>query len=72
MNTFDLKKEIPLLLLVALPMIYLASIWGTLPDTVPIHFNAKGEADGWGSKTTLIWLPLAMTLGTYLLIDLLC
>jgi len=67
MNTFDLKKEIPLWILVALPMIYLASIWGTLPETVPIHFNAKGEADGWGSKTTLIWLPLAMTLGTYLL-----
>ena len=67
MNTFDLKKEIPLWILVALPMIYLASIWGSLPDTVPIHFNAKGEADGWGSKTSLIWLPLAMTLGTYLL-----
>ncbi|MER2000695.1 MAG: DUF1648 domain-containing protein, partial [Lysinibacillus sp.] len=31
--------------------------WSKLPDTVPIHFNIKGEADGWGSKYTLIILP---------------
>ena len=32
--------------------------WSKLPDTVPIHFNIKGEADGWGSKYTLIILPI--------------
>ena len=29
--------------------------WSTLPQSIPTHFNAKGEADGWGSKE-MIWL----------------
>lgn len=29
--------------------------WGTLPNSIPIHFNAKGDADGFGSKW-MIWL----------------
>lgn len=45
----------------------LGVIWNTLPETVPIHFKFKGEADGWGSKNTLIWLSLGLTLGIYLL-----
>ncbi|PTD94077.1 hypothetical protein C9439_04425, partial [archaeon SCG-AAA382B04] len=28
-----------------------------LPETVPIHFNAQGEPDAWGSKTSLLILP---------------
>ena len=67
MNTFNLKTEIPMWILVILPMIYLGMIWNTLPEQVPIHFNAKGEVDGMGSKNMLIYLSLGMTLGTYLL-----
>lgn len=67
MSTFNLRKEIPLWIIAMLPMAYLASIWNVLPETVPTHFNIKGEADGWGSKNMLIWLPLALTVGTYLL-----
>jgi len=67
MNSIELKKEIPIWIIIIVPIAYLIYIWGSLPDTVPIHFNAQGEADGWGSKQTLIWLPLAMTLGTYLM-----
>lgn len=70
MATYNLKKELPILILALLPMAYLASIWNVLPETVPTHFNASGEADGWGSKTILIWLPLALTIGTYLLMQL--
>ena len=29
-----------------------------LPETVPIHFNLAGDADGWGSKYFLLVLPL--------------
>lgn len=29
-----------------------------LPDSVPIHFNFVGEADGWGSKYFILLLPL--------------
>jgi uncharacterized membrane protein len=30
----------------------------TLPETVPVHFNIKGEADGFGSKVSILPLPL--------------
>ena len=29
--------------------------WGTLPQTIPTHFDAAGNADGFGSKG-MIWL----------------
>lgn len=31
--------------------------WSKLPDTIPIHFDLKGNADGWGSKATIWVLP---------------
>jgi len=42
-----------LLVLILLPAVYYAD----LPDTIPQHFNAKGEADGFGSKTFVWFLP---------------
>lgn len=32
----------------------------SMPDTVPVHFAAGGEADDWGSKVTILWLSLLM------------
>ena len=32
--------------------------YSTLPDSIPIHFNASGAADGWGSKGMIWLLPL--------------
>src|SRR5665647_1280270 len=37
---------------------YFAVKWADLPNTVPIHFNGAGDADGWGSRYVLIILPL--------------
>ncbi|WP_304029924.1 DUF1648 domain-containing protein [Corynebacterium glyciniphilum] len=31
-----------------------------LPDTIPVHFGPGGEADAWGSKTTVLFLALIM------------
>ena len=28
------------------------------PDTLPVHYNARGEIDGWGSKYTYLLFPL--------------
>jgi uncharacterized membrane protein len=36
--------------------------YSTLPDTIPTHFNAAGEADGFGSKASIIGLPFIATL----------
>jgi uncharacterized membrane protein len=33
-----------------------------LPNTIPIHFNAAGQADGFGGKGTIFTLPLVATI----------
>lgn len=37
---------------------YFAVKWADLPNTIPIHFNSSGDANGWGSRSILIILPL--------------
>ena len=38
--------------------------WLTLPDRIPIQFNAAGNPEGWGSKNTLLILPgVSLVLG---------
>ena len=39
-----------------------------LPDTIPTHFNAKMEADGWGPKI-MIWMLPVIGLLTFLIVD---
>ena len=39
-----------------------------LPERVPTHFDAAGNANGWGSPSTLLLLP-AVAAGLYLLIS---
>lgn len=43
----------------------LLALWGwtithysSLPETIPTHFNAAGKADGFGSKVSIIALPV--------------
>lgn len=50
-----------LLMLLLLPILYYAE----LPDTIPMHFNAGGEADGFGQKAVL-WVLPALGLGLFL------
>src|SRR5690349_17310884 len=52
-----LTKEVFLFLLSLLPLLYLWTIWHQLPETVPTHFNIKGEADDWSSRASLILIP---------------
>ncbi|MEO0731407.1 MAG: SdpI family protein [Bacteroidota bacterium] len=42
---------------VFLPFIYLATIYGGLPAEIPIHFDWRGQPDGWGPKIVLWVLP---------------
>lgn len=44
-------------------------VWGltiinysNLPDTIPIHFDGAGQADGFGGKATILTLPLIATI----------
>ena len=36
--------------------------FSNLPDSIPTHFNAAGEADGFGRKASIIGLPVIATL----------
>jgi uncharacterized membrane protein len=33
-----------------------------LPDTIPTHFNLKGEVDGYGNKSEILYLPVLATI----------
>lgn len=46
---------------IVMMILYIALNWSTLPDTVPIHFNAAGEVDGWASKWSIFMLPIIAT-----------
>lgn len=60
-----LKQEIPLIIIVLLPFMYLAFIWNELPQKVPMHWNIEGEIDRYGDKTELIITPTLLPLIIY-------
>lgn len=44
-------------------LLFLIYNWNGLPDEVPVHYNALGEVDRWGSKMELLILPM---IGTFM------
>lgn len=56
-----MKKSTPNLLaalvILAIPFAYAAFIYPTLPQTIPTHFNMKGEADAFGERSTIFLGP---------------
>ncbi|MBP1948019.1 DUF1648 domain-containing protein [Virgibacillus litoralis] len=38
-------------------IVYVVQAYNSLPESVPTHFNAKGEADAWGNKGTVLLMP---------------
>ena len=63
----NIKKELPLLLIVAMPFAYLAYIWNDLPAKVPMHWNADGKIVRFGSKLELLTLVLMLPVLTYII-----
>lgn len=64
---FSLKKELPLILIVLLPFLYLAYIWNDLPEQVPLHWNVNGEIDRYGDKSELIMIPFLLPVLVYVI-----
>lgn len=62
----DFRKELPIILIAISPLLYLAYIWNSLPEMVPTHWNWNGEIDRWNQKNSLIFLTIALNLGSYL------
>tara|TARA_R100000935_G_scaffold1439_1_gene4563 strand:- start:122016 stop:122447 length:432 start_codon:yes stop_codon:yes gene_type:complete len=44
--------------LILLSFLFPAFYYTQLPEEIPIHFNAAGEADGFGKKSTIWLLPI--------------
>lgn len=51
-----LNKQVPLLILCILPIIYLGYIWEDLPEQIPTHWNIKGEIDSWSNKNSSLFI----------------
>jgi uncharacterized membrane protein len=60
-----LKKEWYILLILFLPFAVSIYLYPTLPDTVPIHFNAAGQPDDWGPKWLNAFLLPVISMGLY-------
>ena len=46
-------------LVLLLPFLFIPYLWGILPDEIPTHWNAAGEADDYSSKAFgLLFLPI--------------
>lgn len=48
----------------SLAILWFWTIWNyaNLPETIPTHFNASGEPDAYGSKSTIFTLPMIASL----------
>lgn len=65
------KSEWLFWLILLLPFFYIPFIWDKLPDSIPTHWNFKGEVDQYSSKTFgTLFLPF-LSIGLYLLLLLL-
>lgn len=67
LNKVSLKNDWPLWLLILLSLLLGLYLKPHLSEQVPIHWNLRGQADGYASPTYAIWLGPSMTLALYLL-----
>ena len=67
---FENFLDIASITLLVIGTVSLISEWAAIPNTVPTHFNAAGEPDGWGSKNNL-WILIVMGAVTWLLLTVL-
>jgi DNA-binding transcriptional ArsR family regulator/uncharacterized membrane protein len=47
--------------IILIPGIYLAFTWSVMPDTIPLHFDIKGNADRYGNKKELLIPVIILT-----------
>lgn len=52
-------------LVLLLPMVVGLLLWNQLPEQVPTHFNAAGEADGWSSRSFAVFAIPVMLLAVH-------
>ena len=53
-------KELVLIVLTLLPILYLAINWSALPESMPIHFDVHGNPNGYGSRLVYVFMPIGL------------
>lgn len=66
MKTNKLVKEFLILLISIAPLIYYISLWDSLPERIPVHFDAQGNPNNYGSRYLIAFTLLFLNLGIYL------
>ncbi|WP_052184103.1 DUF1648 domain-containing protein [Psychroserpens sp. Hel_I_66] len=67
LQPLDIVLDLISATLILITIIYTAMNYGDLAETIPTHFNAAGEADGYGSKS-MIWMLPVIGVFTFLLL----
>jgi len=62
LTTADKTFEIIGWLLIVFIWFLTLSNYSNLPETIPIHYNGAGQADGFGRKAIILTLPLIATI----------
>jgi hypothetical protein len=55
-----LKKIWPFLVLLALGLIQVAVYYPQLPETLAVHFNWRGDPNGWSSRETFFFIEIGL------------
>lgn len=65
----DTTAEVLSLFFLAATLIIVSAGYGSLPDSIPLHFNFSGQADSMGGKINIFILPV-ISFAMYLLLTL--
>ena len=66
MKTTKIFKELLIGGIVVAPLLYFLYIWKTLPTEIPIHFDAQGNPNNYGSRSHIALTLFFLSVGTYL------
>lgn len=61
------RRDAPILVLLALDVVFGLVMWSRMPARVPIHWGASGEVNGWGPAWVNAFLLPGIALFVYLL-----
>ncbi len=68
MKISNITKEVIIAAIAVAPLLYYFYLWNSLPAEIPVHFDAVGNPNGYGSKYSMLWLLLLLTVGMYILL----
>ena len=66
MKTTKIVKELVIGSIVISPLLYLLYVWNSLPAEIPVHFDARGNPNNYGSKFSIALTLMFLSAGTYL------